>query len=244
MENSYNADKPARRGRVTAMKVSVVIPAYNEQDAIAAVVEGLPPGLVNEVIVVDNGSTDATAARAEAAGARVVKEARRGYGAACYAGFMAARDADVIVFLDGDNSDDPAELPRLLAPVEQGQADLVIGSRLSGSLDPEAMPPHARLGNRLIAWFMRSAYRVHITDIGSFRAVRKDVLLSLGMEQKTFGWPVEMLVKAAGRGARILEVPVSYRKRIGISKVSGTLKGTILTAYYMLWIPLRYSILG
>lgn len=224
------------------MKVTVVIPAYNEQDAIAAVVKGLPQNLVNEVIVVDNGSSDATGDRAAEAGARVVGEARRGYGSACYTGLMAVGNTDVVVFLDGDNSDDPAELPRLLAPIENGQADLVIGSRLSGSLAPEAMPSHARLGNRLIAWFMRGAYRVQVTDIGSFRAVRKDVLVSLGMEQMTFGWPVEMLVKAARRGARIIEVPVSYRKRIGISKVSGTVRGTVLTAYYMLWIPLRYSI--
>jgi glycosyltransferase involved in cell wall biosynthesis len=224
------------------MKVTVVIPAYNEQDAISEVVRGLPPDLVHEVIVVDNGSTDATALRAAAAGARVVKEPRRGYGAACYTGLMAADEADVTVFLDGDNSDDPSELPRLLAPIENGKADLVIGSRLSGSLDPMAMPPHARLGNWLVARLMSGAYKVRITDIGSFRAVRREVLLSLCMEQMTFGWPVEMLVKAARRGVRIAEVPVSYRKRIGVSKVSGTVKGTILTAYYMLWIPLRYII--
>ncbi|MDR3568826.1 MAG: glycosyltransferase family 2 protein [Syntrophobacteraceae bacterium] len=223
------------------MRVSVVIPACNEQDAIAAVVKGLPPGLVQEVIVVDNGSTDATAQRAEKAGARVVKESRRGYGAACHKGLMAVQKADVVVFLDGDNSDDPAELPFLLAPIESGRADLVIGSRLSGAMEPEAMPSHARLGNRLVARFLCSAYKVKISDIGSFRAVRKSVLLSLGMEQMTFGWPVEMLVKAARRGAGIVEVPVSYRKRIGISKVSGTVRGTILTAYYMLWIPLRYA---
>jgi glycosyltransferase involved in cell wall biosynthesis len=227
---------------LTKLKVSVVIPAYNEQDAIAAVVKGLPPGLANEIIVVDNGSTDATALRAEEAGARVVKEARRGYGAACYKGLLAAGEANVIVFLDGDNSDDPAELPCLLAPIKDGQADFVVGSRLSGSLEPAAMPSHARLGNWLVAGLMRSAYKVKITDIGSFRAIRKDILLSLGMEQMTFGWPVEMLVKAARQGARIVEVPVSYRKRIGISKVSGTVKGTILTAYYMFWIPLRYAV--
>lgn len=224
------------------MRVSVVIPACNEQDAIAAVVKAVPASLVEEVIVVDNGSTDATAARAEKAGARVVKEFRRGYGAACHKGLMAVQKADVVVFLDGDNSDNPAELPLLLAPVESGQADLVIGARLSGAMEPAAMPPHARLGNRLVALFMRHAYNVKISDIGSFRAVRKDVLLSLGMEQMTFGWPVEMLVKAARRKARIVEVPVSYRKRIGTSKVSGTVRGTILTAYYMLWIPLRYAV--
>ena len=226
------------------MKVSVVIPAYNEQDAISAVVGGLPANLVDEVIVVDNGSTDETAARAKEAGARVVKEARRGYGAACHKGLTASKNADVIVFLDGDNSDDPSELPLLLAPIRNEQADLVIGSRLSGSSEPAAMPSHARLGNWLVARLLSSAYHLAITDIGSFRAIRRDVLLSLAMEQMTFGWPVEMLVKAARQRARIVEVPVGYRKRIGVSKVSGTVKGTILTAYYMLWIPLRYVIRG
>jgi glycosyltransferase involved in cell wall biosynthesis len=224
------------------MKVSVIIPAFNEEDAIGTVVQKVPTHLVNEILVVDNGSSDSTAARAEQAGALVVREPRRGYGAACHAGMMAAGDADIVVFLDGDNSDDPAELPLLLSPIINGQADFVIGSRLSGSLEPGSMPFHARLGNWLIARFMRSVYKVRITDIGSFRALRKDLLLSLGMEQMTFGWPVEMLVKAARQGAGITEVPVSYRKRIGISKVSGTIKGTILTAYYMLWIPLRYAV--
>lgn len=224
------------------MKVSVIIPAFNEEDAIGTVVQRVPTHLVNEILVVDNGSSDATAARAQQAGALVVRELRRGYGSACHAGMMAAGDADIVVFLDGDNSDDPAELPLLLSPIINGQADFVIGSRLSGSLEPGSMPFHARLGNWLIARFMRNVYKLRITDVGSFRAVRKDLLLSLGMEQMTFGWPVEMLVKAARQGAGIAEVPVSYRKRIGISKVSGTVKGTILTAYYMLWIPLRYAV--
>ncbi len=224
------------------MKVSVIIPAFNEEDAIGTVVQRVPTHLVNEILEVDNGSSDATAARAQQAGALVVREPRRGYGSACHAGMMAAGDADIVVFLDGDNSDDPAELPLLLLPIINGQADFVIGSRLSGSLEPGSMPFHARLGNWLIAGFMRSVYKLRITDVGSFRAVRKDLLLSLGMEQMTFGWPVEMLVKAARQGAGIVEVPVSYRKRIGISKVSGTIKGAILTAYYMLWIPLRYAV--
>jgi glycosyltransferase involved in cell wall biosynthesis len=226
------------------MKISVIIPAYNEQEAIGEVVRAIPMHLADEAIVVDNGSTDGTAAGAREAGARVVVENRRGYGAACHAGLMAAGDADIVVFLDGDNSDDPRELPLLLTPIVDGRADFVIGSRLSGPMEPATMPFHARLGNLLVAKFMRRVYRVQITDIGSFRAVRKDILLSLGMEQMTFGWPVEMLVKAARRGARIVEVPVSYRKRIGVSKVSGTIRGTILAAYYMLWIPLRYAVKG
>lgn len=222
------------------MKVSLVIPAYNEEEAIGEVVKRTPSHLVNEIIVVDNGSTDATAARALSSGARVASERRRGYGAACHAGLMACGNTDVVVFLDGDDSDDPMELPLLLSPIENGLADFVIGSRLSRSLDPEAMPFHARLGNWLIARFMSSAYRLSITDVGSFRAIRKDLLLSLGMEQMSYGWPVEMLVKAAKHGARIVEVPVSYRKRIGVSKVSGTIKGSFLAAYYMLWLPVRY----
>ena len=222
------------------MKVSVIIPAYNEAEAIGKVVKSVPMHLVEEVIVVDNGSTDETAARARIAGARVVSEPRRGYGAACRAGLMAVDNVDVVAFLDGDDSDDPAELPLLLSAIENDHADFVIGTRLPISLDPEAMPFHARLGNRLIARFMSRAYGLRITDIGSFKAVRKDLLMALEMEQMSCGWPVEMLVKSAKSGARIVEVPVSYRKRIGVSKVSGTVRGSVLAAYYMLWLPLRY----
>jgi glycosyltransferase involved in cell wall biosynthesis len=224
------------------MRISVVIPAFNEEEAIGIVVKEIPRALIEEVIVVDNGSTDSTATRAREAGANVVREPVRGYGAACRAGLMAAGEADIVVFLDGDRSDDPGDLPRILSPVEKDAADFVLGARLSGSQEIGAMPSHARLGNRFIAWLMNRAYGIEITDVGSFRAIRKDLLLSLGMKQMTFGWPVEMLVKAAKRGARITEVPVSYRKRVGKSKVSGTLKGSLLAAYYMLWIPLRYMI--
>jgi glycosyltransferase involved in cell wall biosynthesis len=223
------------------MKVFVVIPAYDEEAAIGKVVQRVPRHLVQEVIVVDNGSTDATATAAQRAGARVVTEPLRGYGAACRAGLKACGPADVVVFLDGDTSDDPAELPRLLRPIKEDRADLVIGSRLAGSsFDPEAMPHHARLGNRFTAGLLNRVYRLHLTDIGSFRAIRAKLLLSLQMEQMTYGWPVEMLVKAARHGARIVEVPVSYRRRIGVSKVSGTLRGSVLAAYYMLWLPLFY----
>ncbi len=222
------------------MKVCVIIPAYNEEAAIAKVVGLVPAHAVDEVIVVDNGSTDATAAVARSAGARVVSEPLRGYGAACHAGLMASGRVDVVAYLDGDASDDPAQLPLLLAPIAQDRADFVLGSRLAGALDPDAMPGHARLGNRFVAQLMRRFYRLHITDIGSFKAIRKELLLSLGMEQMSYGWPVEMLVKSAKRGARIMEVPITYRRRIGVSKVSGTLKGSVLAACYMLWIPLLY----
>lgn len=224
------------------MRVSVIVPALDEEEAVGAVVRSIPSDFMDEVIVVDNGSTDSTASRAQEAGAIVVGEPIRGYGAACRAGLMATTETDVVVFLDGDTSDDPRDLPRLLSPIENDEADFVLGSRLSGSQGAGAMPFHARLGNWFTAGLMNKVYGLNITDIGSFRAIRRDLLLSLEMEQMTFGWPVEMLVKAAKRGARIREVPVSYRKRIGESKVSGTVKGSLLAAYYMLWIPLRYVI--
>jgi glycosyltransferase involved in cell wall biosynthesis len=224
------------------MRVSVVIPAFNEEDAIGSVVRSIPPGLITEVIVVDNGSADSTATRAQEAGAMVVSEPVRGYGAACHAGLMATGETDIVAFLDGDKSDDPRDLPRLLSPIERGAADFVLGSRLSGSLEPGAMSFHARLGNWFTARLLNRVYGLRMTDIGSFRAIRRDLLLSLGMNQMTFGWPVEMLVKAVKRGARITEIPVSYRKRIGKSKVSGTIKGSFMAAYYMLWLPLRYII--
>ena len=223
------------------MNVSVIIPAYNEEGAIGKVVQSLPLDLVKEIIVVDNGSTDQTAERARAAGAIVVRESLRGYGAACRAGLESTRKTDAVVFLDGDNSDDPADLPSLLAPLRSGTADFVLGSRLSGPGSIEAMPLHARLGNRFVAGFISRAYNLNITDIGSFKAIKRELLLSLGMSEMTCGWPVEMLVKAAKRGARIHEVPVNYRKRIGRSKISGTIKGSAIAAYYMLWLPLRYA---
>ncbi|NIO05340.1 MAG: glycosyltransferase [Proteobacteria bacterium] len=224
------------------MRVSVVVPAFNEEEAIGEVVRHIPSDLVDEVIVVDNGSTDSTAVRAREAGATVVSEPRRGYGAACHAGLMATKKGDVVVFLDGDNSDDPRNLSRLLKPLKKGEADFVLGSRLSGSQEPGAMSFHARLGNWFVARLMNRVYGLNITDIASFRAIRRDFLLSFGMEQMTFGWPVEMLVKAAKRRARIKEVPIDYHKRMGTSKVSGTIKGSLLAGYYMLWIPVRYII--
>jgi len=222
------------------MKISVVIPAYNEEKAIGQVVRGVPDNSVHEIIVVDNGSTDDTADQAALAGARVVRETRSGYGSACLAGAKAAGDADIIVFLDGDRSDNPAQLKVIADPVINDQADLVIGSRIKGILDPGAMPLHGRMGNRLIVSLLRMLYGIKITDIGSFRAIKAQSLFDLNMEQMTYGWPVEMVVKSARRGLRIQSVPIHYRKRIGESKVTGTLKGTVLATYYMFFVPLKY----
>ena len=222
------------------MKTVVVIPALNEEPAIADVVGAVPQDLVDEIIVADNGSTDGTAKQAAAAGARVVQATRRGYGAACLAGARAAQDADIIVFLDGDRSDDPAELSTVLQPVADDRADLVIGSRLEGRLEKGAMPLHGRVGNRLMVLLLNLLYGVAITDIGSFRAIRTRALFALEMEQMTYGWPVEMVVKAARRGLRIQSVPIRYRRRIGKSKVTGTLKGTLLASYYMFMVTMKY----
>lgn len=222
------------------MKITVVIPAFNEAQAIGDVVRAVPAGGVREVIVVDNGSTDDTAVVAAAAGARVIPEPRPGYGSACFAGARAAADDDVLVFLDGDRSDDPAQLQAIAGPVADGRADLVVGSRITGRLDKGAMPLHGRLGNRIIVFLLRLLYGVNITDIGSFRAIKAQSLADLNMEQMTYGWPVEMVVKAARKGLRVQSVPIHYRKRIGESKVTGTVRGSLLAAYYMFFLPLKY----
>ena len=219
------------------MKVSLIIPALNEAAVIGDVVAWVPPGLVAEVIVVDNDSTDGTAAAAARAGARVVHEPRRGYGAACAAGIRAlAADAEVAAFLDGDGSQDPRELPRVLGPLEDGLADLVLGARRIGAHHPL----HASLGSALVARLVALRYRVRLTDIGPFRAIRVGLLHRLGMRDLAFGWPVEMVVRAAALGARIVEVEVSQGpRRGGRSKVSGTLTGSVRAGYGFLAAALR-----
>jgi glycosyltransferase involved in cell wall biosynthesis len=229
---------------VGGVKIVAVIPAWNEEGSIGRVVAAVPGDLVAEVIVVNNGSTDRTPEVAEAAGARVVFEPQRGYGAACKAGLDAASNADILVYLDGDASDQPEELANVLGPVTRGEAELVIGSRLLGQREAGAMPSHAVFGNWLTARLVRLLYGVRITDLGSFRAIRRADLEALDMRERTYGWPVEMIVKAAKRGYRIHEVPVSHRKRIGKSKVAGTLAGSLKAAFFILFTTFRYAFRG
>jgi glycosyltransferase involved in cell wall biosynthesis len=206
--------------------IVVIIPALDEEQAIGDVVRAIPP-VVRDVIVVDNGSRDRTAEVARAAGATVVAEPRRGYGQACLTGIAAAREADVVVFLDGDKSDEPGQLTEIVAPILEGRADLVIGSRSLGRRAPGAQPWHAVLGTRLSVGLMNLLTGARATDLGPFRAITAEALRRLGMRDRNYGWTVEMQVKAARRGLRVREVPVDYRPRIGRSKVSGTLTGSV-----------------
>jgi glycosyltransferase involved in cell wall biosynthesis len=227
-------------------RIGVLIPAHNEERSIGLVLSEIPAGLVQEVVVVDNASTDNTAAAAWAAGATVVAEPRPGYGQACltglayYAAQPADRTPDIIIFLDGDHSDFPEEMPALLAPLLRGEAELVIGSRALGQRELGALLPQQRFGNWLASRLLRLRYGGTHTDLGPFRAIRAEALASLGMADTNYGWTVEMQVKAARLGLRVAEVPVRYRRRIGVSKVSGTVRGTLGAGYKILWTIFKY----
>jgi glycosyltransferase involved in cell wall biosynthesis len=223
------------------MRVSVVIPTHNEAQSIGRVLADLPSHLVTEVIVVDSNSTDGTPELARKMGAQVIEEPRRGYGRACLTGLANTQNPDVVVFLDGDYSDRPAELPMLLAPIVEGRADITLGSRLSDKSNAGALPWHQAFGNRLAAGLIRLLYGVKVSDLGPFRAGRAETLRALGLEEATYGWAVEMIVKGAIAGFRIVEVPVSYHPRIGKSKISGTVKGTIGAGWFILSRIVLYS---
>ena len=213
------------------VRVGMVLPAFDEEEALPLVLAEIPRELVDELVVVDNGSRDRTAAVARAAGATVVTEPRRGYGSACQAGIAHLLDGaglrppleaqDVIVFLDADHSDYPADLPVVLAPLREGRADLVIGSRILGGADMQALLPQAWLGNRLACFLMRVLFRARYTDLGPFRALTVGALRRLEMRDIDFGWTVEMQLKAGSRGLSAVEVPVRYRPRVGKSKITG-----------------------
>jgi glycosyltransferase involved in cell wall biosynthesis len=227
-------------------RISVIIPAHNEAGAIALVLAEIPQGLAQEVIVVDNNSSDNTGEIARINGATVLREPRPGYGYACLAGMAHAfgrpqsEQPDIVVFLDGDHSDFPEQMPELLAPLLSGAADMVIGSRALGEREKGSLLPQQRFGNWLAAGLLRLRYGTTTTDLGPFRAILAPALLRIGMEDKTYGWTVEMQVKAARLGLRTVEVPVRYRKRIGTSKVSGTVRGTLGAGYKILWTIFKY----
>jgi glycosyltransferase involved in cell wall biosynthesis len=220
--------------------VGLVIPALDEEAAIGAVVRAVPGGLVDDLVVVDNGSRDGTAAAARAAGARVVAEPRRGYGAACWAGVQAlAPGVALVAFLDGDGSQDPAELPRVLDPLRDGTADLVLGVRRFDTATTDH-PRHAVLGTRAVALVLQWRFGVRLRDLGPFRAIRREAMLALDLRDRGFGWPVEMVAKAARRGLRIAEVEVSQRPRAGgRSKVAGTLGGSLRAGWRFVRVALR-----
>ncbi len=224
----------------TAPFVSLIIPALNEESSIGKVLDELPEGLFSQVLVADNGSTDLTAEVAELRGATVVWEPRRGYGSACLAALEHLDPcAEIVVFMDADASDVPAEAERLVEPIAQGQADLVIGSRVLGQAERGALAPHQRFGNWLATALLRLLYGFRYTDLGPFRAVRAESLRALDMRDRAYGWTVEMQAKALRQGLRVREAPVSYRRRIGRSKISGSLRASLAAGRTILWTIFR-----
>ena len=224
------------------MIVAAIIPALDEETAIGALLSEIDPTLVRDVVVGDNGSRDRTPEIARERGAVVVRVEERGYGAAC-AGALEklAPDVDVIVFMDADGSDDPAEIPRLLEPIAQARADLVIGSRVLGSVDPGALTPQQRFGNWLATRLVARIYGHRYTDLGPFRAIRRDLLHRIGMRDRRYGWTVEMQIRALQVGGRVEEVPVRYRRRAGRSKISGTVMGVIKAGWGILYTIVKFA---
>ena len=224
------------------MTVAVIIPVLNEERSIGAVLNDIPKEFNSDVVVVDNGCTDRTPEIAREHGARVVEEPRRGYGYACLRGIQALDHPDVVVFLDGDYSDYPEEMRQLIAPIVEDRADLVIGSRALGTREKDALPPHSAFGNKIASFLINALFGHRYTDLGPFRAIRSASLQELEMVDTTWGWTVEMQVKAIQKKLRILEIPVSYRKRIGESKISGTLIGSIKAGYKIIWTIIKYKL--
>ncbi len=226
--------------------IAAILPARNEQDSLPEVLRVLCGLGLAQVLVVDNGSTDATAQTARRGGAAVVPEPRRGYGQACLAGIAALHpQVSIVVFLDADGSDDPAEMPNLTGPIERGQADMVLGSRVLGESEAGALTPPQRFGNWLATRLMRWLFGAKYTDLGPFRAIRREALERLGMRDRDYGWTIEMQIKAQRAGLRVVEVPVRYRRRRGgESKVSGTVRGSVGAGVKIVWTILRYAVRG
>ena len=224
------------------MRIVVIIPALDEEKSLPKVLAEIPADLIAEVFVVDNGSRDRTADVAREAGASVLREPRAGYGQACLTGIAALAQSppDIVVFVDGDYSDRPSEMRELVKPILDDEADFVIGSRVLGSREPGALAPHARWGNWLATWMIRLLYDYHFTDMGPFRAIRYQTLMALSMRDRDHGWTAEMQARAARAGVRATEVPVSYHRRIGKSKITGTVKGTVLAGWKIISTILKY----
>ena len=222
--------------------IAAVIPALDEEDAIGAILDGIDRRLVRDVIVGDNGSRDRTAEIAARGGATVVRVAERGYGAAC-AGALErlAPDVEIVVFMDADGSDDPSEIALLVDPILAGRADLTIGSRARGTVEPGALTPQQRAGNWLATRLIRLLYGVRFTDLGPFRAIRRDLLDRIAMQDRRYGWTVEMQVRAAQLGAHIEEVVVKYRRRVGRSKISGTVTGVIKAGFWIMYTVVKFA---
>ena len=221
-------------------RISVIIPAYNEEDSIGLVLAALPQNLIHEIIVVDNNSTDDTARSASEKGARVVAEKRRGYGSACLKGISELDNPDIVVFLDGDFSDYPEEIIQLVEPIESGKKDFVLGSRMLIPESRSALLPQSRYGNQLAVFLMRLFFRHKFTDLGPFRAIRYESLKAIAMQDANFGWTVEMQIKAVKKGLRIMEIPVKYRERVGVSKITGTFSGTIKAGAKIIYTIFKY----
>ena len=221
-------------------RISVIIPAYNEEDSIGLVLDALPQNLILEIIVVDNNSTDDTARSASEKGARVVAEKRRGYGSACLKGISELDNPDIVVFLDGDFSDYPEEIIQLVEPIESGKKDFVLGSRMLIPESRSALLPQSRSGNQLAVFLMRLFFRHKFTDLGPFRAIRYESLKAIAMQDANFGWTVEMQIKAVKKGLRIMEIPVKYRERVGVSKITGTFSGTIKAGAKIIYTIFKY----
>lgn len=240
MSQQTEKDEDPRRGKAI---VDVIMPAINERESISLVLDDIPWAVVREAVVVDNGSTDGTGEVARRHGATVIHELRRGYGSACLAGIaeLGRRNPppDIVVFLDADYSDHPEELPSLVKLLTDGDCDFVVGSRTLGKREPGALLPQARFGNLLASWLIRVIYGLQVTDLGPFRAIRYETLRALRMTDTNFGWTAEMQVKAAKAGVRYGEVPVSYRRRVGVSKITGTLRGTLRAGWKIIYTIFR-----
>jgi glycosyltransferase involved in cell wall biosynthesis len=221
-------------------KISVIRPAYNEEASIGLVLNDLPKDSIHEIIVVDNNSTDGTARVAEENGAKVVEEKQQGYGIACLKGISVLDDPDIVVFLDADYSDYPEELTQLVEPIKADEMDFVLGSRMILPQSRKALLPQARYGNKLAVFLIRLFFGWSFTDLGPFRAIRYESLKTIGMQDQDFGWTVEMQIKAVKHKLRIKEVPVRYRERIGISKITGTVSGTFKAGTKIIYTILKY----